>query len=527
MILDSPIVTGSVYLSGSFTITGGNVIGNLIGTASRATTSSHALTASYVGNAVSASYALSASYIGNVVSASYAQTASFTHTVQTAQTASAVTVIDTTTGIPPYYPVFVDGTSTRILRLDSTGYSYNPSINTLYVTSSLALTSSLSDKAISASNAATASTAITASFALTASYIQNAISASAAIQALSASYAVTASYADVAGIISLAPLINNNADNRILTATGGANINAESTLTFDGTVVNMVGVKLQQGSSNNAIGINSHAQGLSTTASGSYSHAEGFTTIASGPYSHAEGDQTIARGYASHTEGWGTVTSGSYQHVQGQYNISSSAQSAFIIGNGTADGSRSNLVFTSGSTFQITGSLDVNGSARVTNGLTVTGSSILDGVVNLGTTSSTIGELVVYGNNSTLLLTRGNGDSTIRLNTGDTTSGSSGSLYVLSNQFFEISTSNRLKLATGNKERITIQNDGGIIINSGSQATAPTVLQVTGSVSISDILTLTRRTTTPTPVEGMIIASGSTGASILYYYNGTTWNALF
>ena len=171
--------------------------------------------------------------------------------------------------------------------------------------------------------------------------------------------------------------------------------------------------------------------------------------------------------------------------------------------------------------------LDVSGSARITNGLTVTGSSILDGVVNLGTTSSTTGELVVYGNNSTLLLTRGNGDSSIRLNTGDTTLGSSGSLYVLSNQFFEINTSNRLKLATGNKERITIQNDGGIIINSGSQATAPTVLQVTGSVSISDILTLTRRTTTPTPVEGMIIASGSAGASILYYYNGTTWNALF
>ena len=39
MILDSPIVTGSVLLSGSFTVTGGNVIGNLTGTASNATTS--------------------------------------------------------------------------------------------------------------------------------------------------------------------------------------------------------------------------------------------------------------------------------------------------------------------------------------------------------------------------------------------------------------------------------------------------------------------------------------------------------
>jgi hypothetical protein len=29
------------------------------------------------------------------------------------------------------------------------------------------------------------------------------------------------------------------------------------------------------------------------------------------------------------------------------------------------------------------------------------------------------------------------------------------------------------------------------------------------------------------PVEGMIVAQGSPGASRLYYYNGTIWNALF
>ncbi len=51
---------------------------------------------------------------------------------------------------------------------------------------------------------------------------------------------------------------------------------------------------------------------------------------------------------------------------------------------------------------------------------------------------------------------------------------------------------------------------------------------ISGSVTISDILTLAVRTTTPaSPQEGMIIASGSAGASILYYYNGSTWNALF
>ena len=49
-----------------------------------------------------------------------------------------------------------------------------------------------------------------------------------------------------------------------------------------------------------------------------------------------------------------------------------------------------------------------------------------------------------------------------------------------------------------------------------------------GSVTINNILTLNRRTTTPAlPIEGMIIASGSAGSSVLYYYNGTSWNALF
>ena len=104
-------------------------------------------------------------------------------------------------------------------------------------------------------------------------------------------------------------------------------------------------------------GNSSHAEGRSTIASGISSHAEGLRAIASGSYSHAEGIDTIASGQGSHAEGSNTIASGSFQHVQGQYNISSSAQSAFIIGNGTADNARSNLVFASGSTFQITGSV--------------------------------------------------------------------------------------------------------------------------------------------------------------------------
>jgi hypothetical protein len=140
-----------------------------------------------------------------------------------------------------------------------------------------------------------------------------------------------------------------------------------------------------EGTQTTAFGEGSHAEGNTTYASGSNSHAEGLNTLASGVYSHAEGDQTVASGLASHAEGlttlasgvyshaeglgtkavasyshaegYGTVASGSYQHVQGQYNISSSARSAFIVGNGTSDSTRSNLIFASGSQVEITGSL--------------------------------------------------------------------------------------------------------------------------------------------------------------------------
>ena len=75
----------------------------------------------------------------------------------------------------------------------------------------------------------------------------------------------------------------------------------------------------------------------------------------------------------------GTIAQGAYQHVQGQYNQSSSAQGAFIVGNGTADGARSNLIFASGSQVQITGSARITGSLVVTGSAQITGSFIIQG----------------------------------------------------------------------------------------------------------------------------------------------------
>ena len=117
-----------------------------------------------------------------------------------------------------------------------------------------------------------------------------------------------------------------------------------------------------EGEGTQAQGQASHAEGRATVAFGRSSHAEGEATLASGQYSHAEGSGTETRADYSHTEGLSTIASGDYQHVQGQYNRTSNAQSAFIIGNGTDDNNRSNLIFAAGNTVQVTGSLQVSGS---------------------------------------------------------------------------------------------------------------------------------------------------------------------
>lgn len=111
----------------------------------------------------------------------------------------------------------------------------------------------------------------------------------------------------------------------------------------------------------------SHAEGAFTTSSGIFSHAEGEYTYASGQASHAEGYLTVASANYSHAEGLGTLAGGDYQHVQGRYNLLSPFQSAFIVGNGTNDGSRSNLVYASGSFFSVTGSVGVS-STLTTSG---------------------------------------------------------------------------------------------------------------------------------------------------------------
>ena len=87
---------------------------------------------------------------------------------------------------------------------------------------------------------------------------------------------------------------------------------------------------------NVALGKGSHAEGIGTSALGEGSHAEGQNTSASGPNSHAEGDGAYASNYASHAGGKYNVImtdGGSATNTTG---------TAFVIGNGTRNTSRSN-----------------------------------------------------------------------------------------------------------------------------------------------------------------------------------------
>lgn len=104
------------------------------------------------------------------------------------------------------------------------------------------------------------------------------------------------------------------------------------------------------------------------------SHAEGQSTLALNYGSHAEGTGTISSGEASHAEGYYTIASGDYQHVQGKFNVEDTTGAfAHIVGNGTADGERSNAH-----------TLDWDGNAWFAGNLSLGDSTMADFVVAEG-----------------------------------------------------------------------------------------------------------------------------------------------
>ncbi len=142
-----------------------------------------------------------------------------------------------------------------------------------------------------------------------------------------------------------------------------------------------------------ATGSHAVAMGKSTTASGGFSTAMGGDSTASGDYSVAMGRNTTASGEISTTMGRETTASDYASFVIGQYNSSGSsvtnnatsfntANTAFVIGNGTASNAKSDA-------FKVM----FNGDATVSNDLTVSGDVVISSdarlksnIVSLGST---------------------------------------------------------------------------------------------------------------------------------------------
>ena len=269
--------------------------------------------------------------------------------------------------------------------------------------------------------------------------------------------------------------INSHSEGNSTIASGGSSHS-------EGRATTSVGVfSHAEGANTESRGGNSHSEGDNTISIGAGSHAEGELTISVGQGSHSEGSGTTTYGNFSHSEGLSTITNGHYQHAQGQFNFTSSTQSAFIIGNGTSDSNRSNLVFAAGNQFDIYGNLLVTG---ITSANTVV-------ITSTPTTASTLDEVIVRDSSSgelkyydfthvnVGLFTQTGNSTPISATTSELTliDGGIGSLTIPAN-FFKPGDSFRLRMggivSAVNNDTLTIRVKGNSVTLGSDIITFPT-----------------------------------------------------
>jgi hypothetical protein len=232
-----------------------------------------------------------------------------------------------------------------------------------------------------------------------------------------------------------------------------------------------------EGSNTISSGVASHAEGDGTESFGANSHAEGQDTLAYGSWSHAEGSGTTTYGQYSHAEGLGTITNGDYQLTIGQFNSTASTQSAFIIGNGTSNTNRSNLVLATGNTFNIYGNLSVTGT---------TSSAIISATTyqNLPTDIRVTGG--TYSNGTTIFTNNTGGTFSVSGFSTPFTGNTSGTcitdLYVTN-----VIGCSPLRIQPNSTDPVYISQSGGnvAIATTSLDGTAPEALVVSGSNSTS------------------------------------------
>ena len=337
-----------------------------------------------------------------------------------------------------------------------------------------------------------------------------------------------------------------------------------------------------EGADTITLGYASHAEGRFTLASGYGSHAEGSYTTSSGRYSHAEGSSSIAAGTGSHAEGLGTIAVANYQHTLGRFNITSSdADTLFIIGNGSANNNRNNVFVVDiyGSTLEgnskVSGSLFVNAPGQLNQVIQGPNHSIggfpgaigvhIQGITNQVGANASYSHVEGAGNAIEGYACHAEGeDNYIGFGVlgahaegfqnkiygstfhnkyahyahveGTNTTASGSYSHAEGAGTITLGTASHAEgletIAKGNFQHVqgqynaTSSVDSAFIVGNGfdNDNRSNLIFAAEETVSINNILKLTVRTTNPiTPVEGSIIASGSAGASKLYYYNGTAW----
>jgi len=287
---------------------------------------------------------------------------------------------------------------------------------------------------------------------------------------------ITASYFIGDGsLLTNIPLSGSNFDSSSLATTGSNTFQGDQyidgKLSNGGSVLTNASYSHAEGQQTTTNGIGSHAEGLHTKTNNFFSHAEGYYTNADGSYSHAEGYYTTASGFASHTEGFDTRSSGSYSHAEG---IGSLSLGDYSHAEGFSQSSG-------------TGShAEGNGSQA------------------LGDYSHAEGEVTAtYGISS-----HAEGLSTIAI-----------SNYQHVQGIWNLPISGAGAFIIGNG--VSFGNESNLIYASGSH------MDVTGSVNITNILSLKPQNPLPTSVPVGSFAVSSSIPPKPYFWDGKTWNALF
>ena len=272
-----------------------------------------------------------------------------------------------------------------------------------------------------------------------------------------------------------------------------------------------------------ASGDASTAIGNSTSAIGNGSMSQGYVTQSIGNFSHAEGNNCITIGDYSHAEGQHTLAVGTFQHIIGCYNLTATTQSAFIIGNGTSDLNRSNLVFAAGNSFNIYGDLTVTGTTssgtisattyqNLPTDVRVTGATYSNNTFTY--TNNTGGTFNVLFNSVTGLTV--NGNLTV---TGNTSLQGLTATTISASTYQNLPTDIRVTGATYSNNTFTYTNNTGgtfnVLFNTITGLTINGNLTVTGNTSLNSTtastLTLSSVPTTGTSISVVLVRDSVTG----------------